>query len=103
MKFLTLIVVLLCAVTARAEENLNIIVIYADDMGYGDCTINNPDSKILTPNIDRLTKDYVSKLRQKLDDVLTDEQKEARKAEQKQALAEGLKGVKLRAAADAAA
>jgi arylsulfatase A len=56
MKFLTLIVVLLCAVTARAEENLNIIVIYADDMGYGDCTINNPNPKI-TSNIDRLTKE----------------------------------------------
>lgn len=97
MKFLTLIVVLLCAVTARAAENLNILVIYADDMGYGDCTINNPNPKILTPNIDRLTKDYVSKLRQKLDDVLTDEQKEACKSKQKQALVEGLKGVKRQA------
>jgi hypothetical protein len=45
----------------------------------------------------------ITELQQKLDDVQTDEQKEARKAEQKQALAEGLKGVKLRAAADAAA
>lgn len=34
----------------------NIIVIYADDMGYGDCTVNNPESKIPTPNIDRLAK-----------------------------------------------
>lgn len=57
MKFMTLMVVLLVAVTARAAEKPNIIVIYADDMGYGDCTINNPDSKIPTPNIDRLAKD----------------------------------------------
>ena len=35
----------------------NIVVIYADDMGYGDCTVNNPDSKIPTPNIDRLAKE----------------------------------------------
>lgn len=37
-------------------EKPNIIVIYADDMGYGDCTVNNPESKIRTPNIDRLAK-----------------------------------------------
>ena len=35
----------------------NIIIIYADDMGYGDCTVNNPESKIPTPNIDRLAKE----------------------------------------------
>ena len=35
----------------------NIIVIYADDMGYGDCTVNNPESKIPTPNIDRLANE----------------------------------------------
>jgi len=33
MKSLTLIVVLLCTVTARAKENLNITVIDTDDMG----------------------------------------------------------------------
>jgi arylsulfatase A len=32
----------------------NIIVILADDMGYGDPQCFNPQSKILTPNIDRL-------------------------------------------------
>lgn len=35
----------------------NIIFILADDMGYGDCTVNNPDSKIPTPHIDRLAKE----------------------------------------------
>ena len=86
----------MCTAAARAAENLNIIVIYADEMGYGDCTINNPSSKILTSNIDRLTKQYVSNitgLQQKLDNVLTDKQKESRKAKQKQTLVDGRKGV----------
>lgn len=34
----------------------NIVIVYADDMGYGDCTANNPESKIPTPNIDRLAR-----------------------------------------------
>ncbi len=32
----------------------NIIYILADDMGYGDLGCNNPDSRIPTPNLDRL-------------------------------------------------
>ena len=32
----------------------NIIYILADDMGYGDVSIYNPQSKIKTPNIDKL-------------------------------------------------
>lgn len=35
-------------------ETPNIIFIMADDMGYGDAHCNNPDSKIPTPNLDRL-------------------------------------------------
>ena len=35
----------------------NIIFIYLDDLGYGDVTCYNPDSKIHTPQIDRLAKE----------------------------------------------
>ena len=35
----------------------NILFIYLDDLGYGDVTCYNPDSKIHTPNIDRLAKE----------------------------------------------
>jgi len=40
--------------TARSP---NIVFILADDMGYGDCTAYNPESKVRTPNIDRLARE----------------------------------------------
>ena len=40
-----------------ADELPNIVIIYADDMGFGDLAIQNPDSKIPTPNLDRLARE----------------------------------------------
>lgn len=34
----------------------NVLIIYADDLGYGDLSCQNPDSKIPTPNLDRLAR-----------------------------------------------
>ncbi len=39
-----------------AVENPNIVVILADDMGYGDLTCLNKNSQIPTPNIDRIAR-----------------------------------------------
>jgi arylsulfatase A-like enzyme len=36
------------------QERPNIVYILADDMGYGDLSINNPESKIETHNLDKL-------------------------------------------------
>ena len=35
----------------------NIVILYADDMGYGDLAIQNPDSKIPTPHLDQLARE----------------------------------------------
>ena len=48
-----------CGTTiVRADENKqpNILILYADDLGYGDLGCYNPDSKIPTPNLDQLAK-----------------------------------------------
>lgn len=63
MKHHTLLTVLLGLqiATSMAEENApvsqakpNIVILYADDMGFGDLAANNPASKIPTPHLDKL-------------------------------------------------
>jgi len=53
-----------CSITSfqLQGENVNIrkpnvVIILADDMGYGDISFNNPFSRIKTPNIDQLATD----------------------------------------------
>jgi arylsulfatase A-like enzyme len=41
----------------QANDRPNIVLILADDLGWGDVRANNPDSKIPTPVIDRLARD----------------------------------------------
>nr|MBI1228700.1 sulfatase-like hydrolase/transferase [Cytophagales bacterium] len=45
---------LFAGTVALAQNRPNIIYILADDMGIGDASCYNPESKIITPNIDRL-------------------------------------------------
>jgi arylsulfatase A-like enzyme len=42
---------------AVAEDRPNVILVLADDMGYGDVSACNPQSKIPTPRIDRLARE----------------------------------------------
>jgi arylsulfatase A len=45
---------LFVASSVQAADRPNIVIILADDFGYGDAKCFNPESKIPTPNIDRL-------------------------------------------------
>lgn len=49
-----------CSAKKTTEEKLpNIVILYADDMGYGDLGIQNPNSKIPTPNLDKLASEGI--------------------------------------------
>ena len=52
----TLLALLIClfSATAATAERPNIVLILADDMGYGDVQALNPKSQIPTPNLDAL-------------------------------------------------
>lgn len=44
-------------IAGKPNGKPNVIVILADDLGYGDVRCNNADSKIATPNLDRIAKE----------------------------------------------
>lgn len=47
------------AANSLAVERPNVVLILCDDLGYGDVAANNPESKIQTPNIDRIAREGV--------------------------------------------
>ncbi|HOU30855.1 MAG TPA: arylsulfatase [Bacteroidales bacterium] len=53
-------ILLLPACGQKNYEKPNIVFILADDLGYGDVSFLNPDSKIPTPNIDRIARTGVT-------------------------------------------
>ena len=62
MKKITLLTIaatkLITGVLNADTQNPNIVVIFADDMGYGDVQVLNPErGKILTPNLDKFAKE----------------------------------------------
>ena len=44
-------------ISLAAKSHPNVVFILADDLGYGDVACYNPESKIPTPNLDRLAKE----------------------------------------------
>ncbi|MDR1958013.1 MAG: arylsulfatase [Planctomycetaceae bacterium] len=54
---LILTLLVLTAAFSQAADKPNIILILADDLGYGDVKALNPDSKIPTPALDKLAAD----------------------------------------------
>lgn len=61
MQYQALLLLLLLCGTARAADKPNIVVLYADDLGYGDVQSYNPQrGTIATPNIDALAKEGLS-------------------------------------------
>jgi len=58
--FLILLVATINSSCSQKESDLpNIIIILADDMGYGDVQAFNPESEIPTPNLNKLSEDGV--------------------------------------------
>lgn len=54
-----LAVVLALAAACQAEPLPNIVIVYADDLGYGDLSCYNPDAAYETPRLDRMAAEGI--------------------------------------------
>lgn len=55
----TILLVSLCLAGNAAADQPNIIIIYADDLGYGDLSCYNPKSAYQTPRLDRMAAEGI--------------------------------------------
>lgn len=55
--FIVTLLAILCGVARAAGAHPNIVLILADDLGYGDLSCYNAQSKVPTPRIDRLVRE----------------------------------------------
>ena len=59
LKSIGLSVILGCFLTGYSQEKPNIVLIYIDDLGYGDIGVNGAKG-VETPNIDQLAKNGIN-------------------------------------------
>ena len=57
--FLGLFILFKFSILAWGKELPNVVIILADDLGYGDCEPFNPASKISTPNLNQLASEGI--------------------------------------------
>ncbi len=56
---ITVLAVTLSCDRSYSADHPNVVIILADDLGYGDLGVYNKDSKIPTPNLDRLAEEGI--------------------------------------------
>src|SRR5210317_39069 len=54
-----LVLSVLVAACGTAAELPNIVIVYTDDLGFGDLSIYNPEAAYKTPRIDRMAKEGI--------------------------------------------
>ena len=59
LQFLGLFILFKFSILAWGKELPNVVIILADDLGYGDCEPFNPASKISTPNLNQLASEGI--------------------------------------------
>ncbi|QDU89017.1 Arylsulfatase [Pirellulimonas nuda] len=58
-RLLGLAIFLACSAPLTAQDLPNIVIIYADDLGYGDLSCYNPEAAYSTPRLDQMAKEGI--------------------------------------------
>ena len=70
-KFSILATGLLYVPVVFAQKQPNVVIILADDMGYGDVGCNNPYARVRTPAIDQLARNGIRFTRRILSGIVS--------------------------------